>query len=439
MDSIRSMKPFYDRNRYVIGLVGIGLTLTVMFAAVNYQKLPFFNDGKTYTAYFAQAGGLTSDSKVRVSGYEVGQVTDVELDGNRVLVTFKIDKNIRLGDRAEAAIKLQTVLGNKVLEVTKRGEGQLTQTIPLERTTSPYQLPDALGDLSKTISGLDTGQLSNSLSVLSETFADTAPELRAAVAGLGRFSKTLDERDAELRTLLQNARKATAVLAERSEKVVDLVVKTNALLAELRSQSDALDQVSGNLSNLAQQVKGFIDENRQPLKPALDKLNGVLAMVDHRKTELQKSIKGLNKFALSLGESVSSGPFFQAYLANILPGQFIQPFIDAAFSDLGLDPATLAPTERADPQTGQQATPALPMPYPRTGQGGEPRMTIPDAITGNPADQPCGPSGIPLPGPGCYPYRQPLPAPPPGGPPPGPPALEPPGANSPPPAEGATP
>ena len=41
------------------------------------------------------------------------------------------------------------------------------------------------------------------------------------------------------------------------------------------------------------------------------------------------------------GESVSAGPFFKVYVANLLPGQFIQPFVDAAFSDLGLDPNVL--------------------------------------------------------------------------------------------------
>src|SRR4029077_5223711 len=95
-----------------------------------------------------------------------------------------------------------------------------------------------------------------------------------------------------------------------------------------------------------------------------------------------------------------------------------------AFSDLGLDPNTLSPSQRIDAPTGQPGTPALPVPYPRTGQGGEPHLTLPDAITGNPGDQGCGPPGLALPGPtGCYPYREPLPAPPPGGPPPGPPAV----------------
>src|SRR5690606_9201238 len=116
--------------------------------------------------------------------------------------------------------------------------------------------------------------------------------------------------------------------------------------------------------------------NRQTLRPALEKLNGVLAIVDNRKEDVQESIKRLNSYAMSLGESVSTAPFFSAYIANLLPGQFVQPFVDAAFSDLGLDPSVLLPSERTDPPTGQPATPALPVPYPRTGQGGEPKMTL---------------------------------------------------------------
>jgi phospholipid/cholesterol/gamma-HCH transport system substrate-binding protein len=221
------------------------------------------------------------------------------------------------------------------------------------------------------------------------------------------------------------------VLAERSDQVVSLVRDTNALLAELQNQSAALDQISGSISGLSQQLQGFIAENRETMKPALDKLNGVLTVIDNRKERLQKGLKLLSSYAMSLGESVSSGPFFKNYIANLLPGQFLQPFIDVAFSDLGLDPNVLLPSERTDPPIGTPGVPAMPVPYPRTGQGGEPNLYLPDAITGNIGDQGCGPPGLPLPGPtGCYPYRAPLPAPPPGGPPPGPPAEAPPGLGS---------
>ncbi|BBZ70314.1 MCE family protein [Mycobacterium paraseoulense] len=421
------MKRFSERNPLLIGAVGLGVIFALMLLALNYDKLPFFDRGKTYSAYFAEAGGLVPGDRVQVSGFRVGQVSSVELDGPRVLVKFSVADNVRLGDRTEAAIKLRTVLGSKLLAVTSRGEGQLSGPIPLDRTTPAYQLPDALGDLATTISGLNTQQLSNSLAVLSDTFSKTPPDLKAAVQGVARFSQTLDERDTQLRNLLSNASKATKVLAERSDEVVKLVADTNTLLVQLKSQSSALDQISNNLSAVAQQIKGFIAEHRETLKPALDKLNGVLTIVDNRKERVQKAIVGIDRYALGLGEAVGSGPFFKAYLANLPPGQWMQPFIDAAFSDLGLDPATLPPSQRADPQTGQPGTPPLPLPYPRTGQGGEPRRTLPDAITGNPNDHPCGVPGVALPGPGCYPYRQPPPAPPPGGPPPGPPALAGPG------------
>jgi len=94
-----------------------------------------------------------------------------------------------------------------VLEVLPRGDDTLVGTIPIDRTTSPYQLPDALGDLATTISGLNTTQLSDSLATLAQTFSDTPEEVRTAVQGVARFAQTLNERDANLRKLLDNASK----------------------------------------------------------------------------------------------------------------------------------------------------------------------------------------------------------------------------------------
>ncbi len=411
------MKTFSERNLPVIGLIGVTTVAAVVLLSLNFQKLTAFNYASTYTAEFADAGGLFTGTAVEVSGYPAGRVSEIELEGSRVRVTFTVDKDIHLGDRSEARIRAKSLLGTKVLEVLPRGEDALVHPIPMDRTTSPYQLPDALGDLASTFSGIDTAQVSASLATLADTFSDTPEELQRAVQGVGRIAQTLNERDANLRRLLDNAAEATGVLAKRTDQVVKLVRDTNVLLAELRTQSAALDQIWYSVSAAAQDLKGFIEDNRRELRPALDKLNGVLTIIDDRKERVQLAIKGLHTYALSLGEALGSGPFFKAYLSNLLPGQFVQPFVDAAFSDLGLDPAVLAPSELTEPQTGQPGTPALPVPYPRTGQGGEPNLTLPDAITGKPGDP-------------RYPYRQPPPAPPPGGPPPGPPAPAPAGLES---------
>ena len=417
---------FTERSPFAVGAIGIGAILVSTYAGLNYDKLLSIVTTKSYSAYFAEAGGLEAGNLVQVSGFKVGEVSSLALDGSRVVVKFRVPNNIRLGDRTEAAVKLRSALGSKLLEVTPRGEGQLIGPIPLARTTPAYQLPDALGDLAGTVSGLNTDQLSNSLAVLAHEFSDTPPAFRVAVQGVARLSQTLDERDKQLRALLANANKVTKVLAERSDEVVGLVANSNSLLAQLNTQSKALDQIANNLSSAAQQLKGFIGENRATLKPALDKLNGALTIVDNRKERLQKAIKGLDNYGLALGESISAGPFFKAYVVNLLPGQFIQPFIDSAFSDLGLDPATLLPSQLTEPLVGQPGTPPLPLPYPRTGQGGGPRLKLPDAITGKPGDP-------------RYPLKQEPPAPPPGGPPPGPPLGPGPAAPAPRPIEQSAP
>jgi len=415
------MRKFSERSPYLIGGIGIAVVVVAILLATNYNKFTFLTGETEYSAYFAEAGGLETNSVVEVSGARVGRVSSVSLDGARVLVKFRIPDDVRLGDRTEAAVKLKTLLGSKLVELTPRGEGRLTGPIPLERTTPAYELPDVLGDLSTTVDKLNTDQLSKALSVLSNEFTGTPPELKAAVEGVARFSETLNQRDEQLRNLLTNASKVTDVLAKRSDEIVNLVGATNSLLAALKSENGYLDRVLLDNVKIARALGAIIDDNHATLRPSLEKLNGLVSLLDNRKGRIQEAIKGLNSFALALGEAVATGPFFKAYLVNLLPGQFVQPFIDSAFSDLGLDPATLLPSQSTDPQIGQPGIPPLPMPYPRTGQGGDPRLNIPDAITGNPGDQPCSVPGRPG-APGCYPLRPEPPAPPPGGPPPGPPA-----------------
>ena len=232
------IKPLAERNRFIVGLVGIAVLVAAVVAAFSYDKIPFVKGTSDYSAYFAEAGGIKPGSDVRVSGLSVGRVSDIRLEGTKVFVDFTVRDGVDLGDRTEAAIKAETVLGTKMLELTPRGDGELTGTIPLERTKSPYDLPTALGDLTTTISALDTTQLSSSLTTLADTFKDTPPELKIALEGVARFSDTLNTRDAQLRNLLADANKVTAVLGKRSDQIAKLVVNANSLLAEILSQRD---------------------------------------------------------------------------------------------------------------------------------------------------------------------------------------------------------
>src|SRR3546814_19640537 len=76
----------------------------------------------------------------------VGSVRSVEIEGTAVTVEFTVEES-DLGRKSAAAIKSDNALGRKYLQVVPAGEGRL-EKIPLERTTSPYGVTEALGDLS---------------------------------------------------------------------------------------------------------------------------------------------------------------------------------------------------------------------------------------------------------------------------------------------------
>ena len=41
------MKPFSERNPFVIGAIGLALTVGIVLLALNYDKLPFLNQKTT--------------------------------------------------------------------------------------------------------------------------------------------------------------------------------------------------------------------------------------------------------------------------------------------------------------------------------------------------------------------------------------------------------
>lgn len=375
------IKPLNRQNPVLVGVVGTVLVTCVVLAAFQYNKLPFVKNTNDYSAYFAEAGGIKIGSTVRVSGMGVGRVADVRLEGTKVRVGFTVRKGIQLGDRTEAAIKTETILGSKMLELTSRGDGRLSGSIPLERTTSPYELPDALGDLTTTISGLDTTQLSSALTTLANTIKETPANLKPALQGVARFSDTLNGRDAQLRSLLANANKVSAVLGHRSQQIAGLVANSNALLAALLDERDSIDALMNNITAVSRQVSGLVSDNRNTLKPALDKLNGVLEILDNRKEDIQKTLPKFKRYAMSFGECLGSGPFFKAYVANLIPGQISGPVLDADMYDRFLDPNQKLPSEAVDPPTGSPPVPPENAPVPLWSQPPSPPPSTPPMRT----------------------------------------------------------
>ncbi|TQF75165.1 MCE family protein [Rhodococcus spelaei] len=319
------------RNPVQIGIIGIVVAASLVLAGLQYDRLPFLSGGARYQAYFEDAGGLLTGDYVTVAGVNVGKVDKVDLDDQKVLVTFSMNEGIGLGDSTRADIKTNTILGRKSLQVTPEGAGAMRAggVIPLDRTNSPYSLNDALGDLTNSVSELNTKQLNDSLNAMSGALANTPPELRTALDGISRLSQSINSRDQSVRDLLSRAESVTKILADRSGQINSLIVDGNKLLGELDRRRAAISQLITNISYVSRQLTGLVQDNEQQMKPTLDKLNSVIGILQKNKDNIGKALDGLGPYATALGETVGSGPFFMAYVANFSIGQLTQTFTDS--------------------------------------------------------------------------------------------------------------
>ena len=160
--------PFRERNPVIVGAVSLALIVAFILAAFKAEDLPLIGGGDTYYAAFSEAGGLKANDEVRVAGVRVGKVQQVDLAGDHVKVTFKVQKGVDFGKDTGAAIKVKTLLGAMYLGLEPAGRGQLPSgsEIPRKRTTSPYDVVDAFSGLAERSQSIDTARLSQSLNTL---------------------------------------------------------------------------------------------------------------------------------------------------------------------------------------------------------------------------------------------------------------------------------
>jgi phospholipid/cholesterol/gamma-HCH transport system substrate-binding protein len=312
------MTPFRERNPVVIGAIGLGVIATLLILAFNIDKLPLLA-GDSHSAAFSEAGGLKVGDDVRIAGVKVGKVTGVDLEGSHVRVDFKVGRGTDLGDRTSASVRIKTILGQKFLALDPAGYGGLDAEIPLSRTTPAFDVVEAFSDLAKTGERIDTNQLADALDTIATTFRDSPRDVRGAVDGLGRLSRTIASRDAELRSLLRHADGVTGVLAKRNSELVTLLSDGDLLLAELHKRRAAIHTLLVSTVSLSRQLTGLVRDNQAQIGASLRHLSSVLATLRANQGNLDRSIRLLAPFVRVFANTLGNGRWFDTYVQNLVP------------------------------------------------------------------------------------------------------------------------
>ncbi len=256
---------------------------------------------------------------MRVAGVKVGKVTAVDLDGDHVRVDFRVGRSTQLGSETGASVRIKTILGQKFLMLEPAGPGELDGEIPMSRTVPAYDVVEAFSDLARTSEAIDTEQYATALDTIADTFRESPEEVRAAVDGLGRLSRTIASRDDQLRELLDHAEGVTGVLSERNEELVTLLADGDLLLQELRERREDIHTLLVSTVTLSQQLTGLVRDNRAQIRPALENLENVLTTLRANQANLDRSIELLAPFVRVFANTTGNGRWFDTYVQNLVP------------------------------------------------------------------------------------------------------------------------
>jgi phospholipid/cholesterol/gamma-HCH transport system substrate-binding protein len=307
------MKPMNERDPLKVGLVG---GLVGLLVALGIVVLSTSNFGtRTYTAELANTGGLRKGEDVEVHGVSEGKVTSIKLVGDHVEVKFALSKDIDLGERTTGSVKVATLLGTHYLQVEPQGTGTLgNDTIPMSRTTVPYNLQDVIEKGSGSLEKLDPQLLAKALTEMAHTLGASQGDIGPALQGVARLSEAISNRSDQLGALLVSARNVSTQLSDSSTDIIGLMKQTNLVVSEVTARRAAIHRLLVETTSLARSLSAVVNATKGKLKPALVDINAVIDTLNAEGDKLQTLLTTLAPAARYVANATGNGPYVDLYV-----------------------------------------------------------------------------------------------------------------------------
>lgn len=249
--------------------------------------------GIRLTAHFDRAVGLYAGSTVRVLGIEVGEITRVQPQGERVAVSMRVDSGVRMPRDADAVVVAPSLVSDRYVQLTPVYDGgpvlSSGTVIPRERTATPMEIDDLYASLDELATALgpdganSDGALSRVLDTTAANLEGNGRNLNTTVTKLSELATTLDGSSEDLFGTVRNLQKFTELLATSDAQLNRFYQRLAEVSGFLSEDSDDVGKALSSLGGALGKVKGFVGENRTALSDNIGKLEGITqVLVDQR-------------------------------------------------------------------------------------------------------------------------------------------------------------
>jgi len=268
---MRNRRPLESYNTTWLGVIAVavvvvlvGALLLVKVADIGYR---------TYTARFLQAAALQPGNPITVAGIPVGEVKSMQLKGDHVEARLKVRDDVVLGKDSRASIKITAILGSRYLALYPDGEGTLPDnTFDLNHTEVPYDLQEALTDVTTTYEQVDSDQFAETLSILGRQLETLPPVVPQALENTRTLSTIIAQRRDQLGELLKTTELVSTTLRRQQSTIGNLINQGNSLLGEFVARRATFHAMMDALTNLVQKLSSIVTEDRPEIEELLSNL-----------------------------------------------------------------------------------------------------------------------------------------------------------------------
>jgi virulence factor Mce-like protein len=339
-------------------------------------------DTRHVTAYFDRTVSLYKGSEVRVMGVNIGTVTAVVPEGDRVRVSMQYDGEYKLPADAKAAIVTPTLTADRFVQIAPAYTGGAVMAdharIALPETGTPVELDriyKSLSDLTQALgpNGANKdGSLNTLLTAGAKALKGNGKLGNETLLNLSSAVQTFGDSRGALFDSVKNMSQLTDTLAANDRFVDSFMGDLTSVSSQLAADRGNLAKALDALARAVGTVRSFVHDNKSMVQTdvrELTRLTGVLARhKDDLNTLARIGALGLDNLTIaydnktrSIGSRIQAGPN-GANLGNLLcdiivnsgkfgdPGDYKAPAakqtcdllktITAPFSDqLGADPS----------------------------------------------------------------------------------------------------
>lgn len=303
------MTPALPENALRNGAIAAVTAVALLVAALLVPQLAFRVRTHEHVAEFANAAGLTTGTPVNVAGVPAGRVTGVELAGDRVLVTFRVDAGQRLGTGTRAGIKIRTVLGTRYLQVDPAGPGELDTAIPVERTSVPYSLDEISRGATATTTQLDADALQRMIGALHRAAPADSRLTGDALAGISDAAGVLGDRGEQIDELLRGTQVLTSTLLSEQDSLIALLGDARLIAEVLDQRRATLRQLITDIDGITAQLDGLLRDNRDVIDPLLDDLHVVTDALERSDRDIAETLRQLGPAGRYVTNASGNGPW----------------------------------------------------------------------------------------------------------------------------------